>query len=103
MGSTFAALGFLVLVMVLLERIFRQVPVVEPSTSPSTSPAEPGALDDEIAAAIAVAIMHLRELEREQSGLGATLETGHGAWWTRPRTTRFTRPTARSDARSNGK
>jgi Na+-transporting methylmalonyl-CoA/oxaloacetate decarboxylase gamma subunit len=97
---TFAALGLLILAMIVLERAFRhRSPQVsdekEPEeTSPSgysaiastleryTSHGDAGPEDDEeVAAAIAVALAYLRSLETGQSELGTALEAGHGSWW----------------------
>lgn len=85
MGLTFAALGLLILAMIVLERLFRTRRLIPDKPS---SPEKPGAStmardteDEEIAAAIAVALAHFRSLDICRSGLGTALETGPGAWW----------------------
>lgn len=77
LGLTFAGLGLLVGVMVLLGMIF-QVKKTEPE---SAVPAD--TRDDEIAAAITTALMILRARELPAKNLGAALENGTGHWWHR--------------------
>lgn len=89
MGLTFAALGLLILAMILLERFAPNQP--KRSDKERSEPAETLAVnslaqrseEEEIAAAIAVALAHMRSLDICQSGLGSTLEAGPGAWWQR--------------------
>ncbi len=88
MSLTFAALGLLVLVMVLLERAFRRESADTGESQPGVAPNKVDAHTDEIALAVCVAAAYLNELERENTGLGATLGTGHGAWWSRGRVAR---------------
>lgn len=82
---TFAALGLVVVVMLVLDRIFRARPPVsdekEPEEKPPASALARDTEDEEIVAAIAVALSHLRLLDIRRSGLGATLEDEHGSWW----------------------
>lgn len=82
---TFAALGILILAMILLERIFRTrrwIPEErELEETPIASTHARDTEDEEIAAAIAVALAHLRSLDVDRSGLGAALEAGHNQWW----------------------
>ncbi|MEJ2556222.1 MAG: OadG family protein [Anaerolineae bacterium] len=86
LGLTFAALGLLILAMILLEYIFRTrrlVPDVrETEETPVVSTLARDTEEEEVVAAIAVALAHLRLLDLHRSGLGTTLETGHGPWWT---------------------
>ena len=87
MGLTFTALGLLVGVMTLLERLTRSrpAPVLSPQPKTTGSSLARHAEDEEIAAAIAVALVHLQSLDICRSRLGAALENGPGAWWTRQR------------------
>ena len=85
LALTFAALVLFILCMVALQRLFRpKLPVTtehEPGWAPiATRPAR-NMEDQEIAAAIAIALSQLRSLEICRSGLGDTLETGRGRWW----------------------
>jgi Na+-transporting methylmalonyl-CoA/oxaloacetate decarboxylase gamma subunit len=86
LGLTFAALGLLILAMILLEYIFRTRRLVpderEMEETPVVSTLARDMEEEEVAAAIAVALAHLRLLDLHRSGLGTTLESGHGAWWT---------------------
>jgi sodium pump decarboxylase gamma subunit len=85
MSLTFAGLGLLILAMIVLERLFRTRRLIPDKPA---SPEKPVAStlardteDEEIAAAIAVALAHFRSLDICQSGLGTALEAGPGAWW----------------------
>jgi sodium pump decarboxylase gamma subunit len=85
MGLTFAALGILILAMILLDRLFRTRPLLPDQQAVPETPVV-GALardteDEEIAAAIAIALAHFRSLDICRSGLGTALETGPGKWW----------------------
>jgi len=102
MGLTFAVLGLLVLMMMLLERSFRRAPAVEPERRRAAASKKAGTHEDEIVVAIGVAVTLLQELERDQAGLGSTLGTGHGAWWAQGRTNRTGYPASRGSARSGG-
>jgi Na+-transporting methylmalonyl-CoA/oxaloacetate decarboxylase gamma subunit len=86
LGLTFAALGLLILAMILLEYIFRTRRLVpderEMEETPVVSTLARDMEEEEVAAAIAVALAHLRLLDLHRSGLGTALEAGHGAWWT---------------------
>ncbi len=82
---TFVALGLLVLVMVVLEHLFR-----DRSFMPKEEELEDRAIgsilardtsEEEVVAAIAVALAHLHSLDLSRSGLGTTLESGPGSWW----------------------
>ena len=103
MGLTFASLGLLVLVMVLLERAFRPRTAVEQDGRPELTSTTEDADAEEIAVAVGVAIAYLRAQERDRAGLGATLGSGHGAYWARGRSLRAGRPTSRGFARSDRK
>jgi sodium pump decarboxylase gamma subunit len=86
MGLTFMALGILILVMVLLDRFFKDDKKVE---SAEAIPAERAIVDtsaretaeEEVVAAIAAALAHLRSLEICEAGLGSTLATPPNRWW----------------------
>jgi sodium pump decarboxylase gamma subunit len=84
MGLTFAALGLLILAMVMLERIFRTRRLIPEERSPEEAPAASSLTRDmreeETVVAIAVALAHLRSLDMERSGLGEALEAGPGPW-----------------------
>lgn len=83
LGLTFAALGVFILVIVGLQRAFAARPAApaapEPAPSPGASARDSEA--EEVAAAICIALSHLRALEICESGLGEALERGRGAWW----------------------
>ncbi len=87
MGTTFAALGLLILTMILLNYFSRrdaQPPLHDetaPAKKPVVSPPAPDTEDEEIAAAIAVALTYLRAVDTYHGHLGATLEAGRGPWW----------------------
>ncbi len=83
MTLTFVALGLLILAMTLLVRFSpneAQLPLLA-ETEPDKNLAVSIPTQDseaEISAAIAVALLYLRSTDGD---LGATLETGRGAWW----------------------
>jgi sodium pump decarboxylase gamma subunit len=85
MAVLFAAMGLLILAMVVLERLFRTRRLVpeerEPDATEAVSRLARDTEDEEVAAAIAVALAHLRSLEICRSGLGTALEVGRGSWW----------------------
>jgi Na+-transporting methylmalonyl-CoA/oxaloacetate decarboxylase gamma subunit len=78
---TFAAMGLLALIIVLLQRYTSAPPgaTMEAELPPiqSTQAAETEA----IVAAVAVALAHLRSLESARSELGSGLVNGPGTWW----------------------
>ena len=86
MGLTFMALGILILVMVLLDRFFKDDKRVE---SAESIPAERAVVatstrnteEEEVVAAIAAALAHLRSLEICEAGLGSTLAAPASRWW----------------------
>ncbi len=77
MGLTFAALGLLILAMVLLERLFREGDEEKVGSTAVSLPPEP--IEEEIAAAIAAAITHWQA--EETAVLGANLQKPHSPWW----------------------
>lgn len=85
MAILFAAMGLLILAMVILERLFRTRRLVpdkgEPEETEAVSQLARGTEDEEIVAAIAVALAQLRASEITRSGLGTALEAGRGSWW----------------------
>jgi Na+-transporting methylmalonyl-CoA/oxaloacetate decarboxylase gamma subunit len=84
MGTTFAVLGLVILVMVLLRYLprGRQAAPAQPLTGMSAEMAAlPDAVEQEAVAAIAVALAHLGAAATSQSGLGSCLESGPGPWW----------------------
>jgi Na+-transporting methylmalonyl-CoA/oxaloacetate decarboxylase gamma subunit len=81
---TFAALGLLILTIVILQRLFgtrEPAPsqVVEPDVADGAE--EPMA---DVAAAIAAAVLLLRSRDRSLSPLGQRLEAGPSLWWQGP-------------------
>ena len=87
LGTTFSALAIFIGLIVLLSRVFP--PAQEPD-SPSAEVADQPAVtqllrdttQEEIAAAIAMALAHVHSLELCRSNLGETLEHARGQWWT---------------------
>ena len=82
---TFSGLGLLVLLIMALERIFRQRPLV-PEAPPLDDKPQADTLtrdstEEERVAAIAVALTHLLRMEQSRGRLGTALEEGRGAWW----------------------
>jgi sodium pump decarboxylase gamma subunit len=86
MAFLFAAMGVLILAMIILERLFRTRKLVpeeqEPGEREAVSRHERDMADEEAVAAIALALAHLRSLDISRSGLGTALEAGRGSWWT---------------------
>jgi sodium pump decarboxylase gamma subunit len=83
---TFLALGILILVMVLLDRIFRddkkeEADEPEPTEKAAVDSLARERVDEEIVAAIAVALAQVRSLEICEGGLGSTLEEIPSRWW----------------------
>jgi Na+-transporting methylmalonyl-CoA/oxaloacetate decarboxylase gamma subunit len=83
---TFIALGLIILAMVVLERLFPPPPLasdkedLEETQFVSSLAYETE--EEEVVAAIAVALAHLHSLGVSRSGLGKALESGRGPWWT---------------------
>jgi sodium pump decarboxylase gamma subunit len=94
LGLTFAALGVLIGAMTLLERIFRTRPLVPAERgikeTPVVSSLTRDTEDEEIVAAIAIALAHLRSLEISRTALGTALEEGRGSWWRTGQAQRYT-------------
>ena len=86
MTVLFLAMGLLILVMILLDRLFRTRKLVpdeqEPAETETVSRHARDTADEQVVAAIALALAHLRSLEISRSGLGTALEDGPGSWWT---------------------
>ena len=84
MAITFAALGLLILIIVVLNRLFRPRPLVsdeeELGQTQTLNSSVEDTEDEEIVAAIAV-VLALRSLDVSRRGLGAALEVGRGPWW----------------------
>ncbi len=83
LGITFAALTFVILVISLLKRLFPAKSESEPEVDVETVAAAArveGGEEEEVAAAIAIAL-HLIKSPHTHARLGASLESGHGAWW----------------------
>jgi Na+-transporting methylmalonyl-CoA/oxaloacetate decarboxylase gamma subunit len=85
LGITFTALGLFIGLILLLERIFPPKSEVEEEgeveVRPLVSQMERDTSEEEIAAAIAIALAHLYSYELCRSDLGIDLESGHGPWW----------------------
>ena len=85
MALLFLAMGIIILAMIVLQRLFRTRELVpedrEPGEREAVSRHERDTVDEEIVAAIALALAHLRSLDIARSGLGSALEAGHGSWW----------------------
>jgi Na+-transporting methylmalonyl-CoA/oxaloacetate decarboxylase gamma subunit len=94
---TFLALGMLILTIIVLQRLFSPAPV----TSPTEGPGSPGPRgeEDELAAAIAAAVLLLRAKDRHSAALGGTLENGPGRWWQRGQTVLSSTPQEGSNGR----
>lgn len=102
MGLTFAALVLLILVMVLLERIFRPRDTaagsepVEPTRAATLTPPPPA---EEMAIAAAAAVAYLRRREQAAGQLGDLLDHGRGAWWRAGQTRLASRPAQKNRQR----
>lgn len=90
MGLTFFSLVILVLIMILLDRLFRSNGRASASeirsglqAKGSVVPKERDALEEEIAVAIAVALACLGLQVADRGSLGDTLAEEKGAWWRR--------------------
>ncbi len=86
LGLTFSGLALLVVLMILLERIFRSrklVPDAPATDAPKSPSLARDTQDEEIVAAIATALTYVRSLEVSQGNVGASLEKGPGRWWSR--------------------
>ena len=90
-GLTFATLGLLILITILLKRFTRddvQLPMDgEPGLDKMSGGNVPTRdIEEEIVVAIAVALAHLRSTDVSYGDLGATLQAKPGPWWTAGRT-----------------
>lgn len=90
MGLTFFSLVILVLIMILLDRLFRSNGRASASeigsglqAKGSVVPKERDVLEEEIAVAIAVALACLGLQVADRGSLGDTLAEEKGAWWRR--------------------
>ncbi len=86
LGLTFFGLALLVVLMILLERIFRSrnlVPDTPPTDAPKRSSLARDTPDEEVVAAIVTALTYFRSLEVSGGNLGTSLEKGPGRWWNR--------------------
>lgn len=85
LAVTFTALGLFILVMLVLQRIFRVKPekniIQEETTTEVTTETSQAIVEDdsELIAVITAAILHLRS--KNLSSLGSSLENGKGTWW----------------------
>ncbi len=79
LGITFAALTLIIVVISLLKRIFGSSEEAEEEIETASASVE-ASDEEEVAAAIAIALSQIRSLPHH-SELGASLESGHGAWW----------------------
>jgi len=93
LGLTFAALGLLIGAIILLDRLFparRSAPEqFQPVELTAGSTLTRATEEEEIVAAIAVALAQLRSLEICRSGLGSTLEGEPSPWWTTRRNQQY--------------
>ncbi len=96
MTFLFLAMGLLMGVMVLLERLSRGRPDSQAvgATESMASVSVSGAEDEEIVAAIAVALSYWHAQGAGQ--LGSTLEAEHGPWWTMSKVQQRLRHTLRA-------
>jgi hypothetical protein len=99
---TFAALGMLILMMIFLERLFRPKPdAAQDAPSPLIAMSSDRSEEEEIAAAIAVALLSLQADATVHQSLGSTLEAGRGAWWHSARPSGASRTTSRKRKKNN--
>lgn len=105
MTLTFAALGILILTMILLERAFRPKPaaaVEHAVTAPAAAEeiAADSQKDEEIAAAIAAALAYLGHRQAKgRASLGESLTAGRGGYWAAGQAARASqfKPTSRGN------
>jgi sodium pump decarboxylase gamma subunit len=84
LGITFAALTLVIIVISLLKRIFQPKEEVDVKIETASAAVEVSE-EEEVAAAIAVALSQIRS-SHSPTALGASLESGRGAWWRARRT-----------------
>jgi sodium pump decarboxylase gamma subunit len=88
LGITFTALGIFIGVMLVLQKLFpAEVEGAEEPEEPAEQDKTVSAMvrdtsEDEIAAAITLALAHLYAREAYPDNLGKSLEAGSGPWWT---------------------
>jgi sodium pump decarboxylase gamma subunit len=83
-GITFAALGLIILVMIVLQRLFVQPHAAASQDEIGTTHAveAPGLpQEEEVVAAIGAALAYMRAAESARGGLGSSLGVESGAWW----------------------
>jgi len=82
---TFAALGILILMMLLLVRLFpvkqEKIDISRPVQPIKSDASRRSVKEEEIAAAIVAALSYFRARDLERSGLGETLERPPAPWW----------------------
>lgn len=85
LGITFTALGLFVGLILLLEYLFPPKPKTKKEeafqTRSAVSQMDRDTTDEEIAAAIAIALAHLYSYELCRSDLGVDLEKERSPWW----------------------
>lgn len=88
LGLLFAALSLIVLLMMLLTRFF-PAPKRSARAEPASATSLTTTAEEEIAAAIAVALTYWRSQDSGQNDLGSTLKAGRGPWWLRGQAQQF--------------
>lgn len=86
LGITFSALAIFIGIILLLQRLFPAEQAAEGKQEKGTDQPAIGlsardTTEEEIAAAITVALAQLYSHELCRSNLGVTLEQGHSPWW----------------------
>lgn len=95
MGLTFAALGLLIITIIVLERLFRPAPPYEEKAQMPVIVTEAQSEDEAIAVAIAVALAYFYAEKVDKTALGETLEIERGGWWRRGQSSGSRRRTSR--------
>jgi len=86
LGLTFTGLGILIGAIFLIRELFKDQPAPPPAQEvkpPSSATDRSAQANEEVVAAIAVALAHLQKVSLSQGRLGKSLEKGRGAWWFR--------------------
>ncbi len=78
---TFASLGVLILVMIVLRELFAPRATQQASRPVGAGEGAPQAEDDAAAVAAATAVAFLKDRQRQRAALGKLLETPQGRWW----------------------
>ncbi len=97
LGLTFLSIGLLVLLIIGMDKLFPAKPEAEEAPEEAGPAIEMTVEEDEseVAAAILVALQKLQqESAAGYEGLGAELQSGHGAWWS---VRRYPQTPARAD------